>query len=71
MSRVGRFLFVLGIVVIVVELVANIASIAYLSSMHPINMNWSSDVSLLVASLYQGGTLMGLGKIIELLERKR
>jgi hypothetical protein len=71
MSRTGRFLFYLGIVVMVVELIANIVSIVRLSSIHAVGMNWGSTIVVLFGSFYQGGTLMGIGKIVELLERKR
>jgi hypothetical protein len=71
MSRTGRFLFFLGIVVMVVELIANIVSIVRLSSVHAVGMNWASTIVVLFGSFFQGGSLMGLGKIIELLERKR
>lgn len=71
MSRVGRFLFVLGIIVMVVELVANLYSVVRLSTIHAVGMNWGTSIVVLLGSFTQGGTLMGLGKIIELLERKK
>ncbi|WAH37476.1 hypothetical protein [Alicyclobacillus dauci] len=71
MSRSGRFLFFLGIVVMVVELIANIVSIVRFSSINAVGMNWGSTIAMLFGSFFQGGTLMGLGKIIELLGRKR
>ncbi len=71
MLRTGRFLFLLGIVVMVVELIANIVGIVRLSSIHAVGMNWGTTIVVLFGSFFQGGTLMGLGKIIELLERKR
>jgi hypothetical protein len=71
MPQVGKFLFYLGLVVMVVDLVANIVTIVRLGSMHAIGLNAGSTVVVLFQSFYQGGVLIGLGKIIELLERKR
>ncbi|QSO54747.1 hypothetical protein JZ785_14020 [Alicyclobacillus curvatus] len=71
MPQVGKFLFYLGLVVMVVDLVASIVNIVHLSSIHAIGLNGSSSVIVLFQSFYQGGVLIGLGKIIELLERKR
>lgn len=71
MSRTGRFLFFLGMVVMVVELIANIVGMVRMSSIHASGMNWGTTIVVLISSFFQGGTLMGLGKIIELLDRKR
>ncbi|WDL98465.1 hypothetical protein [Alicyclobacillus sp. ALC3] len=71
MSMIGRFLFFLGVAVMVVELIANVVSIARFSAAHAVGMNWGSEIDVLLGSFFEGGMLIGLGKIIELLERKR
>jgi MFS superfamily sulfate permease-like transporter len=69
MSRIGTFLFGLGIIVMVAECAANIASFIQLSSIHSTGLNSGSEIVLLCGAFFQGGTLMGLGRVIQLLSR--
>ncbi|WP_258112419.1 hypothetical protein [Alicyclobacillus sp. SP_1] len=69
MSQVGTFLFGLGILVMAVELTANIASLIQLSSIHSTGVYVGSEIVLLCGAFFQGGTLMGVGRVIQLLSR--
>lgn len=71
MLGTARFLFWLGVIVMVFEVVGNFINIVHLISVHAFTLNESAWTSMFLGSFYQGGTLIGLGKILESLNSKR
>ncbi|GMA51265.1 hypothetical protein GCM10025857_26220 [Alicyclobacillus contaminans] len=68
--RTGNFLFVTGVLIIIVEVIGAFVNLIYASSTHQVAIAGSAWISNLASPFFQGGTLMGLGKIIELLCRR-
>ena len=69
--RTGRFLFTLGVVVMVVEIIGFLINIIHSIAIHQFSLAGSAWISNLFGSFYQGGTLMGIGKILQTLLSKR
>lgn len=69
--KTAKFLFWLGVLVMAVELVANLSTIVRIVSVHAIGLNWGTSVTLLFGGFSQGGVLIGLGKILEALQNKK
>ena len=71
MSRTGRFLFALGVAVMVFEVIGVLINMIHAKAIHQFALNGSAWIGLLFGAFFQGGTLIGLGKIIELLQQTR
>lgn len=55
----------------IVELSSNIFSLVHGSFVHAIGMNWGSTIVVLFGSFFQGGVLIGIGKVLESIQNKR
>ena len=69
--KTAKFLFWLGVVVIIAEFVANLVSMVHVSVAHVVDFNWSFYIISLFGSFTQGGLLIGVGKILEAIHDKR
>lgn len=66
--KTGKFLFWLGIVVMVVELIANVSQ--FIRWQGSVGLNFGTYTSMTFNSFFFGGSLMGIGKILEKLYSK-
>lgn len=69
--KASQFLIWLGIVVLIVEVVANLYNVIHLNAVHATGMNIGSTITVLFSSLFQGGLLIGVGKILEAIQSKK
>ena len=52
------------------ELATNVYNLIHLSVIHAIGMNAASMISVLLGSFFQGGVLIGIGKILEAIQNE-
>lgn len=67
----AKFLFWLGIIVMIVEFFATAFTFIHYASVHAVGTNWSNYLQVLFGSFFQGGVLIGLGKILEAMQSKK
>lgn len=70
--KTAKFLFWLGIIVMVVQLAANVYSAGKALQIHMLilDLNISNLIVITFGSLYQGALLIGVSKILEKLHDK-
>lgn len=71
--NIARFLVWLGVVVIAVGIAGNLYSLSAVfrfGPSHVVGFNFSSVFMMVTDSLFQGGVLIGLGKIVEIMQKK-
>lgn len=66
--KTAKFLFWLGIIVMVVQLAANVYSMTRIFQMQGLDIN--NVILITFGSLYQGALLIGVSKILEKLHDK-
>jgi hypothetical protein len=72
--KISRFLIWLGIVITIVGIVGNLFSLSTVfrfGPSHVVGFNFTSVFMMVTDSLFQGGVLIGLGKIIEIMQKKK
>lgn len=70
MLRIARILFWLGVVVIIGELAVDLTNVIHMRNANISGYNVSNFIYLLMSAVYQGGVLIGLGKILEVLHNR-
>jgi len=70
-EQTAKVLFLLGIVIAVVGVIMNVYSFLHAISVHAIGYNLGTFIISIFSPLGQGGLLVGVAKIIEILDSKR
>jgi hypothetical protein len=68
--RTAKALFWLGIVIMVVGVITNVYTLIHTIDVHAVGYNAGAFVISIFSPLWQGGLLIGVAKIIEILSYK-
>lgn len=70
-ERTAKVLFWLGVVIVVVGVCANLYSLIRIINLHAVGYNVGAFIISIISPLWQGGLLIGVARIIEILSAKR
>lgn len=69
--KTARFLFGLGVIIMVLGVIANVYTVVHNLSIHVVGYNTGAVVVSILSPLWQGALLIGAAKIIELVSSKQ